>query len=385
MKKIKIAQVITRMDWGGSPDIVRILCERLDAKTYDIRLVLGPTAYSSKKTKDFFEKFKNNIFHMTHLKRRINIFEDILAFFSLYRLFRKEKFDIVHTHTAKAGFIGRIAARLAGARFVVHTPHGHNLYGYFGPLGTFLIVILEKFATLFADKIIVLTSIEKSDMVRYNICKSSHIEIIHSGLELERYNITEINTEKKKAEFNVGVDHFLVGMISRLESVKGPGYFIDACRYIAEKLPKTRFLIVGDGTLKENLISRSKKLNIEDKVIFAGWREDITEILPILDVLVLPSLNEAVGRILLEAGISGKPVVATEVGGIPDIVKNNMTGILVPPADSEKIAEAVISLLRDEEKRFEMGRAARDWVNTNFSANRMVSEIHNLYKSLLNV
>ena len=385
MKKIKIAQVITRMDWGGSPDIVRILCKRLDPELYDVRLITGLTVYPSLKTRNFFEGFKNNIFYIKYLRRNVNIFYDMFAFCSLYMLFRRERFNIVHTHTAKAGFIGRIAAKLAGTHFVVHTPHGHNLYGYFSFFGTLLVVILEKIASLFADKIIALTDIEKDDMVRYNICKPRKIVVVTSGIDLEKYNKTEVNAKEKRTEFNVGVDDFLVGMIGRLEKVKGPEYFIEAAKYIAERIPQTKFLIVGDGSLKEALITRSKQLNIDNKVIFAGWQEDVPEILSILDVLVLPSLNEAIGRVILEAGASGKPVVATEVGGIPDIIKNNETGILVPPGDSKKIAEAVISLLEDKQKRFEMGRAAKDWVNNQFSVDNMVREVHNLYKSLLNI
>jgi glycosyltransferase involved in cell wall biosynthesis len=344
-------------------------------------LIAGLTVYPSKKTRDFFERFKDNISYIKHLRRNISIFYDIRAFFSLYRLFKKEKFDIVHTHTAKAGFIGRIAARLAGVRAVVHTPHGHNFYGYFSPFITILVIWLEKIASLFTDKIIVLTNIEKRDMLKYNIGNPGQIEIVHSGLDLDRYN-TKINVIEKKAEFAVGQDEFLVGMVGRLETVKGPEYFIEAARYIAEKIPKTKFLVVGEGSLKDIMIKRSIQLNIDDKIIFVGWHEDIPEILSILDVLVLPSLNEAVGRVLLEAGASGKPVVATDVGGIPDIIKNNETGILVPPADSRKIAEAVISLLKDKQKRFEMGHAAKNWVNTKFSVDNMVGEVHNLYKSL---
>lgn len=384
MKRLKVAQLITRMDWGGSPDIVRILCERLNPEIYNVSLISGPTLYPSKKNRDFFEKFKDNIICVKCLKREINIFDDIRAFFSLYRLFKKEKFDIVHTHTAKAGFLGRIAAKFAGTRIVVHTPHGHNLYGYFNIFVTSFIVILEKIASLFADRIIVLTNIEKRDMLRYNIGKPQKIEVIHSGLDLNRYN-KEINIKEKRAEFNIGQDNFLVGMIGRLETVKGPEYFVDASKHIAGEMPQTRFLLVGDGNLKEALISRSKQLNVADKVIFAGWRDDIPEILSILDVLVLPSLNEAVGRVLLEAGALAKPVVATDVGGIPEVVKNNETGILVPPGDSKKIAEAVIDLLKDERRRFEMGLAAKDWISTNFNENRMVSEIHSLYGSFFSI
>jgi len=384
-RKIKIALVITRMDRGGAPDIVKSLFDYLNMREYESILISGPTIIPTKDIKNFMDKNRNNIVIIPDLKRNPNLINDTLAFIKLFLLFRKERFDIVHTHTAKAGFIGRIAAKLAGIRLIIHTPHGHNLYGYFNFWFTQSIIILERIASLFTDKIIALTNIEKTDMIRYNICKPSKIAVIRSGINLDIYDKIKVDIEQKKAEFDAARDDFLVGMIGRLDVVKGPEYFIEASKYIAEKLPQTRFLIVGDGSLREKLISRSRQLDLEEKIAFLGWREDTAEILSILDVLVLTSLNEAVGRVLLEAGASAKPVVATNVGGIPEILKDNETGILVSAGDSRKIANAVINLLKDEKKRFEMGQAAKDWINVNFNEKRMVVEIHNLYKSLLNI
>lgn len=291
----------------------------------------------------------------------------------------------MHTHTAKAGFIGRLAARLAGTPFIIHTPHGHNFYGYFSSLGNGLVVILERIAALFANKIVVFTNIEKKDMMRLNICKESKIDVVQSGLDLTKFSRMEIDVKTKRAEFSREPDKFLVGMIGRLESVKGPEYFVEAIRFIVDEIPQAKFLIVGEGTLKDSLALRCQRLALGDKVVFTGWREDIPEIMSVLDVLVLTSLNEAVGRVLLEAGASGKPIVATDVGGVPEILKNMKTGILVPPKDSQKIAEAVITLLKDEKARCEMGRAAKDWVNANFNEKKMADELQNLYRALLKI
>ena len=162
-------------------------------------------------------------------------------------------------------------------------------------------------------------------------------------------------------------EDLVVGMIGRLESIKGFEYFIDSAAIISREIPQARFLIVGEGSLHDKLAVRARDLNIGDKVFFTGWREDIPEILSILDLLALASLNEAVGRVILEAGAVGKPSVATEVGGVPEIIKNNTTGILVPPRDPDAMAQAVISLLKDEAKRSEMGRAAKEWVRDNIN------------------
>lgn len=371
------------MDWGGSPDIVRILCERVNPKLYDTKLIYGPSTHISNKNKDFLKRFKENIFYIPYLKREINISADIFTFLSLYRLFRKERFDIVHTHTAKAGVVGRVAARLAGTRFIIHSPHGHNFYGYFTSLVSKMVVILERFLAHFTDRIIALTELVKRDFATYKVARPEKIAVIRSGLELDDYKKVDVDVRSKRDELKIGQDAILVGMIGRLEHVKGPEYFIEAAKLVIERFPKVNFLIVGEGALRNKLESRSKDLGISDKLIFTGWREDIPEILATLDILVLPSLNEAVGRILLEAGAFGIPVVATNIGGVPEIVRDNESGILIPPKDADRLAETIILLSEDKEKRQKMGKAAKNWVDDKFSAETMVDKISNLYQEAM--
>jgi len=221
MRKIRVAEVITRMDWGGSPDIVRIICSYLNPDLYDITLISGPTKYPSVKTKEFLEKFIRKTVIIPELKRDINPISDLAALIRLYFLFRRQNFDIVHTHTAKAGALGRIAAFLAGKAMIVHTLHGHNFYGYFGPFFSKIIVIIEKFIASFTHNIIALTGLEKKDLVRFKIAEVEKIRLIHPGLELEKYAEMNIDKLKMKKNFNVEADESVVGMVGRLEPIKG--------------------------------------------------------------------------------------------------------------------------------------------------------------------
>ena len=290
----------------------------------------------------------------------------------------------MHTHTAKAGVLGRLAAHLVGGLGVVHSPHGHNFYGYFGPFMSKVVIIIEKIMAAITGKIVTLTELAKKDFVAFNIAHQENIRVINSGLELADYRNVDVDKGRKRDELGVGQDTILIGMIGRLEPVKGPEYFIKAAKLVIERFSKVgvRFLIVGDGSLRDKLESGCRELEISNKVIFTGWRDDIPEILSVLDILVLPSLNEAVGRILIEAGASGVPVVATKVGGVPEIVKDNETGVLVRPKDTESMAGGIIALLEDKDKRIQMGRASKDWVDDKFSAETMVKNFSNLFLTI---
>jgi len=383
MKKIKIAQVITRLDWGGSTEILRTICCNLDKEIYDLKLIIGLTNYPSAKTKEFLREFNDRVTVIPQLRRDINPLNDLLALIRLYLIFRSGKFDVVHTHTAKAGVLGRLAARLYGGSIIVHTPHGHNFYGYFGPTLSKIIIAIEKFLSSFTDKIIALTELEQKDLLRFKITGADRIVLIRQGLELDRYMQANIDKDKIKKELNIQPHENVLGMIGRLEPVKGPLYFVEAAKDIIEEFPETKFLIVGEGILRKRLERRIEILGLKEKFIFTGWREDMPEIISVLDLLIFPSLNEAVGMVLIEAQACGVPVVATEVGGIPEIVNNNRTGILVPAGDSKELARAVNCLLGDKQKRSQLSKEAQDWIKDKFKVQEMIDKLSELYKELI--
>ena len=381
--RIKVAEVITRLDWGGSPDIVRILCDHLDPDIYDVTLITGSSEHMSQRTRNFLHRFDGTVLGIPSLRRDIDPFADPQALSALFRIFSREKFHIVHTHTAKAGALGRIAARWARVPAVVHTPHGHNFYGYFGPVMTAAIIRTERILSRYADKIIALTELEKTDFLRFKVAPDDKLAVICQGLELG--GAAPVYADKVKAKRFLGVedDEAVVGMIGRLEPVKGVKYFIEAAELVVKKLPKTKFIIVGDGSLRTSLEGQAVGAGLGKNVIFAGWRDDAAGLIPAFNLLALPSLNEAVGIVLIEAQAQGVPVVATSVGGIPEVVKDGETGILVRPQDAQGMAAAMIRLLEDEPKRMEMGHAARAWVEGKFRAEDMARKTSALYMQLL--
>jgi glycosyltransferase involved in cell wall biosynthesis len=385
MKTMKVAQVITRMDWGGSSDIVRIMTRQLDPQAYAVSVITGLTRFPGEKTKALFEDLKDRIFTVPLLRREINPFFDALAFVALYRLFRREKFDIVHTHTAKAGLLGRIAARAAGVPVIIHTPHGHNFYGYFGPVFSSVIIVIERLLSRITSRITVFTELEKEDFIRYRVISPEKISLISQGLELGSPPRSHPNAAKIKEALGIGPREYAVGMIGRLEPVKGPSYFIEAAARVAREINNSKFVIVGEGSLHRQLEESAQALGIRERCIFTGWREDAPAIMSILDVLVLPSLNEAVGMVLIEAQAQGVAVIASRVGGVPEVVKDNHTGILVSPGRPDELAEAIAKLLQDEGLRTRMGNNGCDWVKGKFGPEAMGKAISDLYAQMLRV
>ncbi|MDD5044355.1 MAG: glycosyltransferase family 4 protein, partial [Candidatus Omnitrophica bacterium] len=354
MKKIKVAEIITRMDWAGSPDIVRLIVSRLDPEIYDVKLIIGKTRFATAKTKAFLDRASSKITVIPELKRDILPVSDLAAFIRLFILFRAQKFDIVHTHTAKAGALGRLAAYLCGVPVILHTPHGHNFYGYFNRICSKIIIIIEKFLTLFTDKIICLTDLERQDFLKFKVADEKKLTLIYQGLELDEF--TDINIDKGKSRAALGVksDALVVGFIGRLERIKGLDYLIEASVSVLKNNPLAVFLIVGEGSLHKKLEKKVNSLGLASAYIFSGWRDNIPDLFSAIDLLVLPSLNEAVGIVLVQAQAMGIPVVATKVGGIPEIIKDNQTGILVPPRNPQKLARAMSSLLKNKDMRLQM-------------------------------
>ncbi len=383
-KRLKVAQIITRLDWGGSPDIFRILASRLNPDLYDITLITGPTANPTIKTREFLDSFKGKHLEIGSLRRDIDLVRDIPALFALYSVLRKGRFDVVHTHTAKAGFLGRIAARMAGCRAVVHTPHGHNLYGYFDTNVTGYIIRAERFAGRFCDRIIALTELEKKDMVRFKFAPEGKIDVISQGLELDNYKRRPESGAAVRRSLGIPEDGLLVGMAGRLEPVKGPDIFIEAAGMVAKDRPAAYFLVAGEGDMKEALIKRADELGIEDRIKFAGWRDDMPDIMSALDIFVLPSLNEAVGMALVEAQAAGVACVASRVGGVPEVLADGRTGLLVEPSNPRGLADAIMELLLDKDKRLKFAAAGHPFVSVKFSAEEMARRVSELYMSLVN-
>jgi glycosyltransferase involved in cell wall biosynthesis len=391
-KKYKIIHLITRLDKGGSAENTLLTVLGIDKKKYEVVLAKGPT-YESRMSKEEHASVIADlreaqlkgvkIVNIPFLLRRINPVYDLLALFSLYILLIKERPTIVHTHTSKAGLLGALAAKMAGIPILVHTPHGHVLWGYFGPLRTKIFIFLERLSSRITDKIVALTNREKEDYLMFKIAKEDRYVVISSGIRLKKFKESLIDEKKSfKKELGIPETSSIVGTVGRLVPVKGPEFLIKAAKYIISKYPDTFFIFTGDGYLRRDLENKAFKMGIKENIIFLGWRDDAAKIISAYDVFVLPSLNEGMGRVLVEAMALGKPIVASNIGGIPDLVIHGKNGFLVPSKNPKELAKYIQILLEDENKREKMGLAGKE-MSLNFSAENMVVKITKLYDELL--
>ncbi|MEW6334449.1 MAG: glycosyltransferase family 4 protein [Thermodesulfobacteriota bacterium] len=390
--RIKVIHVITRFDKGGSAENTFTTVRDLDKTRYDVVLVKGNCLRGVSGDPEI-EAVRANVstalgqgvrlFCLRHLVRDLRPLSDAAAFFSLVRIIRREKPHLVHTHTSKAGILGRWAAHVCGVPIIVHTPHGHVFWGYFGRWQTRLFLYLERQTSRITSAIVALTAREKRDHLRFGIAPEAKFAVIHSGVDLQMFRADRYPPLETKALLGIPVERTVVGTVGRLTLVKGQASLIRAVAELIRRGEKIFLLLVGDGELRKDLEELCVRAGIGQHVRFLGWRPDVARIMAAFDIFCLPSRNEGMGKVLAEAMAMGKPIIASDVGGIPDMVRCRENGILVPAGDIEAWADAIAGLCRDPQERRRMGEAGMGMASR-YGSGEMVKQIDRLYGKLLN-
>ncbi len=315
------------------------------------------------------------------LTRRLSPAKDLRVLWEVFRLIKRERVTLVHTHTSKAGILGRLAAWLARVPIIVHTPHGHIFYGYFGRGLTAFFVGLERLAARLTDRIVVLTERGVEEHLARGIGRREQFRVIPSGVDLERLRRGAPSWEAARTRLGVASETRLIVGVGRLEPVKGFHVLVRALPLILQAVPSARVLLVGEGSLRPALLAEARALGVAERLGITGAREDVAPFLAAADLVVAPSLNEGMGRALVEAMALGRPLVATRVGGIPAVVMDGETGRLVPPDDPSALARAVAELLESPALRQRMGEAGRRRAEQ-FSLAVMEARLLDLYREL---
>jgi len=373
---------------GGAPPIMLAMLKALRENGYHVELVTGLANRTEKDLLPDIHKGEFKVTVISQLVRNFSPLNDMVAFLKLRRFIKKKGFDIVHTHTTKAGIIGRFAARSAGTPHIFHSTHGHIFEGYLNPVLTKLYISVERMAAGWTHKIITLTHKEIDEYLAWGIGRRECFQCIYNGIEVEQYFKNEFDADAFRERIGIPQAAIVLTTVGRLVPVKGHIFLLEALSAVLAALQEQgdhqlRCLIVGDGELRESLQCKAKGLGLADYVVFLGHQEDVTPYLMVSDVFVLPSLNEGFGLVIAEAMASGLPVVATRVGGVPEIVIDGETGVLIPAKDAKALAEGILTILQDRPRLRQMGEANRKRVREAFSLEKMNHEVELLYKEVL--
>lgn len=376
-----VLHVITRLIPGGAQDNTILTVERSRRYGFDAVLACAP---EPRRVEDVRSKGIEVIL-IPEFRREISPFNDVIALIRLYRIIRRRRFHIVHTHTSKAGVLGRIAAKLAGTPVIVHTSHGSIFHPiYFRPSVLWFFSLVERFAAGLTDKIITISEDETDDYLQRRIAGNEKFIVIPSGVDTQSFPGRLIDKDKKRGDLGLPGDVPIVGMIARLAPEKGHDVCLQAFQQVVRAFPKACLLIVGEGELREDIRERISRLGLEKSVVMLGYRKDIPEITQILDVSVHPSFMEGgVSRSVVESMLCKVPVVAAAVGGIPEVVMHEKNGLLVPPGDATALAQAIIRLLNDGNLRSKLADAAYGPIQKTHSLETMTDKIFRLYGELL--
>lgn len=377
---VRVAQVITRLNVGGPALLVLLLAERLDPERFAPVVIHGTTLASEGDMRQV-RPTRAATLHLPTLAREISPVADLRTLASLVRELRRLRPAIVHTHLAKAGLLGRIAARLTGVPVVVHTFHGTVFEEYFDPVRSRLFLALERWAARLSDRLVALSASQREQLLRRGVGRSTTVVEIPIGVELERFRAPARGA--LRAELGVAEGAPLVGSVGRLVPIKAVDAFLDAAARVARSCPDARFVVVGGGELEQDLRRRAGDLGLDARLDFLGFRADLEFVLADLDVLVLSSRNEGTPVTVIEALAAGCAVVATAVGGVPEVLEHGRSGVLVPPGDTVALAAAVERLIDDPAARSRLGSAGRARAWTSFEAGAMVARVAALYEDLL--
>ena len=377
--RIKVLHVITRFIAGSGGNTL-VSASDLDPERYESWVAAMPGGPLWEQA----EAAGVRTVHLAHMRERISPVQDALACLELFRLIRREKFTVVHTHCSKAGFVGRVAARAAGVPVVVHTFHILAAHEGLGRSTRLAYGVLERGVRRFAHRYVAVAPRVAREAVEQRIAPPGGVVVVPSAVDLDHIPVAP--DPAVRTELGVAADAPIVGTVGRIVAQKCPLDFVRMCAAVHAVRPDVRFVMVGDATLESQDLesqTRAEADRLGVPVIFTGFRPDAPRVAAAFDVYVVPSLYEGLGRALTEAMASARPVVATAVNGVPDLVEPGVTGLLAAPQDPEGLAAAVLWMLDHEEQAREMGRRGRERVRVHFARSVMTGALDDLYCELL--
>jgi glycosyltransferase involved in cell wall biosynthesis len=379
MQRINLLYVITKLELGGAQKQLLSLIKHLDQDKFKPFLFTAQDGFLILEA----SSIKGLTLKKSRwLERSINPLKDLLALIEIYWFIKKNNIEIVHTHSSKAGILGRLAAGLAEVKVILHTVHGWSFDDYKPIWKRILFIWLERLNARFSDKLVVTSNYDRQKGLDNHIGQENKYSLIRYGVDYTEFNIKDQNIRE---ELGINPNDLVVGMIACFKPQKSPPDFIKLANLVNKVLPDVKFLLVGDGILRRKIEKLISKFNLQKQVVLTGWRDDIPRILSAIDVFVLTSLWEGLPITVLEAMAASKPVISTHTGGVTEVIAEGKSGFLVTPRDINKMSERIAVLIKDENLRRQIGQNARQSLDSNFTLTNMISKTENLYEELMKI
>ncbi len=372
MEKIKVLEMIDQPFLGGGQKTLLSLVRHLDRKKFSVSVCSQDSGPLVEEVK------KNGIVHFPisfSKKFKWRIIREISS------ILLNNRFDILHTHGGIAGFYGRWAAKKCRTRVVVHTLHGIHYLHYRNLLLKQITIFLERIFSRFTDALVFVCDSDREKGKKLKLAPQTKMHLIRNGIDLPPVREEDVLARRK--ELGLNLSQPVLGTVARLHRQKGIIYLLQAAAKIQRSFPEAKIFVVGGGPLRQRLQRERQRLGVDKFLFFLGERKDAAEILSLFDIFILPSLWEGLPYVLIEAASAGKPIVATDVDGVKEVITNGETGVLVAARNSEKLAEAVISLLRNRDHAAKLGEKAKKTIPSHFSLSRMIEETQELYLEMM--
>lgn len=392
----KVLRIINRLNLGGPTYNAAYLTGFLNS-SYETLLLSGMKDESEASSEFILSKLGIRPTYIPDMRRSINPMNDFRAYRKIVSVIRRFKPDIVHTHAAKAGALGRVAAYHCNVPVIVHTFHGHVFHSYFNPVKTKAFIQIERFLARISTGIVAISNLQKQELCNeFKICPEEKVRVIPLGFDLERFQADyQQKRSSFRAKYKIGEDVIAIGIIGRLVPVKNHPLFLKAFKKVIEQTTKKVVaLIIGDGEEKEHIIRLAESLGVpyshsgENRsapLLFTSWITNIDEAMAGLDIVAMTSFNEGTPVSLIEAQAANKAIVTTAVGGIEDIVLPGQTALLSPSNNAEQFSRQLLTLVEDDSMRISMGRQGYDFVKEKFSFKRLTDDMSKFYDELLRI
>ena len=381
---MRIMHVITRFILGGAQENTLYTVEGQHRAGHQVMLVTGPPLGPEGELLDRAVRSGARVVVLSHLRRAVNPWHDSAAFLQLCAVMRDFRPDVVHTHSSKAGILGRLAARFVRVPVIVHTVHGLPFHPYQNPLVNWAYILGERTCARYTDRILCVADAMTRQALAAHIGRRAQYTTVYSGLEVETF-LAQFDRAEARRKFGLGERDLVVGKVARLSDLKGHSFLLRAFEEVAYKQPHARLLLVGDGWRRKEYEERVRRMGLSDRVIFAGLipPDEVPAAIHAMDVLVHTSLREGLARVLPQALISGVPVISYDVDGAREVVINGKTGFLLKPMDVDGLSATILKLLNDAHLRERLGRAGRERFTPVFDHKRMVEKITAVYEQCL--